>query len=186
MVKELEVIRYGDDRGYFFESWNKDSLEKQGIYVDFVQSNISKSCIMTIRGMHMQTGIHSQAKLIQVIKGGIIDFVVCVDPKNEEFGVVKKFIITDKNRKALFIPKNYLHGFIALDDDTLVTYMCDEFWHRESEISINPLSIREIQSTFDITGKIARKHSEIIISEKDAKGLDFYEFLDNVKKNGLI
>lgn len=128
---------FEDERGYFFESFNQKTFQsKTGIKVNFVQDNQSKSSKGVIRGLHFQMGDHSQAKLVQVIKGKVLD--VCVDIRrgSPTFGKHFSMILDDIDRKQLFIPKGFAHGFVVLEDDTIFCYKCDSFYNKESEAGI--------------------------------------------------
>ena len=152
---------FEDERGYFFESFNQNVFEKEtGTKVNFVQDNQSKSSKGVLRGLHFQTGDYAQAKLVQVVKGKVLD--VCVDVRKESltFGEHFSLILDDKNRKQLYIPRGFAHGFVVLEDNTIFSYKCDNFYNKASESGI-------IYN--DETLKIDWNFSEdkLIISEKD-------------------
>ncbi|AXP80590.1 dTDP-4-dehydrorhamnose 3-2C5-epimerase [Mariniflexile rhizosphaerae] len=154
---------FEDERGYFFESFNKNVFESQtGIKVSFVQDNQSKSSKGVLRGLHFQRGINAQAKLVQVIKGKVLD--VCVDLRKDSdtFGKHFSIILDDIFHKQLFIPKGFAHGFVVLEEDTIFSYKCDNFYNKASEggIIFNDESLK-------IDWKL--NEEELIISEKDMK-----------------
>ena len=128
---------FEDERGYFFESFNKQVFEKEtGISTNFVQDNQSKSNKGVLRGLHFQTGEHGQAKLVSVIKGKVMD--VCVDIRKESLTFGKHFtiILDDQEHKQLYIPRGFAHGFLVLEDDTIFSYKCDNFYNKQSESGI--------------------------------------------------
>ena len=133
----LEPTIHKDDRGLFFESYHKTNLESViGEQINFVQDNISVSKKGVLRGLHYQTGKHAQAKLVQVLKGEILDVVVDLRPESNTFGQHFKLNISSKNRKSIFIPKGMGHGFLALTDDVIFSYKCDSYYHKEAERGI--------------------------------------------------
>lgn len=126
-----------DQRGSFFESFNKKEFQEQtGIYINFVQDNQSTSSKGVLRGLHFQTGEYAQAKLVSVAKGKVLD--VCVDLRNdsETFGKHFSIILDDKNNKQLFMPRGFAHGFLVLEDNTIFTYKCDNYYNKSSEKGI--------------------------------------------------
>lgn len=128
---------FEDERGYFFESFNQKTFETEtGIKINFVQDNQSKSSKGVLRGLHFQKNEHAQAKLVQVIKGKVLD--VCVDIRKESPTCGKHFslILDDIDRKQLYIPRGFAHGFVVLEDDTIFCYKCDNFYNKEAESGI--------------------------------------------------
>ena len=126
-----------DERGYFFESFNKAQFEvKTGITTNFIQDNQSRSSAGVLRGLHFQTEEFSQAKLVRVIKGKVLD--VCVDLRKESttFGKHFSIILDNIKHKQLYIPKGFAHGFLVLDDDTIFSYKCDNYYNKTSEKGI--------------------------------------------------
>lgn len=152
---------FKDERGYFFESFNKKDFEKQtGMVTNFVQDNQSKSSKGVLRGLHFQTGEFAQAKLVSVVKGKVLD--VCVDLRKESvtFGKHVSLILDDTEFKQVFIPKGFAHGFVVLEDDTIFSYKCDAFYNKESESGI-----LFNDKTLDIDWGVSK--DQLIISEKD-------------------
>ena len=128
---------FEDERGYFFESFNQKTFETEtGIKINFVQDNQSKSSKGVLRGLHFQKNEHAQSKLVQVIKGKVLD--VCVDIRKESptFGKHFSLILDDIDRKQLYIPRGFAHGFVVLEDDTIFCYKCDNFYNKEAESGI--------------------------------------------------
>ena len=137
-LKDLLLLTpqvYNDDRGYFMESYNKMRIGKM-IKNDFVQDNESLSRKNVLRGLHLQLPPHAQAKLIRVIKGSILDVAVDLRKNSDTFGRHFKHVLSGENKKQLFIPEGFAHGFLTLEDDTLINYKCSNYYHAESESSI--------------------------------------------------
>lgn len=130
----LEPDVHIDNRGFFMECWSKSTLEKLGLYYDFVQENHAKSTIKgTLRGIHFQKGNKAQAKLVRCIKGAILDVVVDLrydSPNYREWIAVE---LSEKNKRQLLIPKGFGHGVLTLTDGTEFTYKVDEFYAPDSE-----------------------------------------------------
>lgn len=133
----LEPRVFADERGVFFESYNKEILEKvlEGP-VNFVQDNHSVSHKGVLRGLHFQGGNDAQAKLVRVISGEVIDVVVDLRPESPTFKRHYKTRLTAKENKMLFIPRGMAHGFIALQDNTLFLYKCDNYYNPKAEYGI--------------------------------------------------
>ena len=154
---------FQDERGYFFESFNKRAFEVQtGISPNFVQDNQSQSSKGVLRGLHFQTGKSAQAKLIRVIKGKVLD--VCVDVRKESptFGKYFSILLDDIEHKQLFIPQGFAHGFLVLEDDTIFSYKCDNYYNKASESGI---LFNDEKLNIDWDFPI----DEMILSEKDRK-----------------
>ena len=130
----IEPTIFRDDRGLFYESYQKDKFENQlGEKVDFVQDNVSVSKKGVLRGLHYQKGIHAQAKLIQVLKGEALDVVVDLRKGSKTFGKHFKLKISSTNKKSIFIPKGMAHGFLALTEEVIFTYKCDNYYNYMAE-----------------------------------------------------
>ena len=128
---------FEDERGMFFESFNKrDFLKKTGLQVNFVQDNHSVSKRGVLRGFHFQIGLHSQAKLVRVVRGEVLDVVVDIRKDSETFGKHYKVILSEKNNFQLFIPRGFAHGFLTLSNEAVFCYKCDNYYHKESESGI--------------------------------------------------
>ena len=137
-LKDLLLLTpqvYNDDRGYFMESYNKMRIGKM-IKNDFVQDNESLSRKNVLRGLHLQLPPHAQAKLIRVIKGSILDVAVDLRKNSDTFGQHFKHVLSGENKKQLYSPEGFAHGFLTLEDDTLINYKCSNYYHAESESSI--------------------------------------------------
>ena len=124
---------FEDDRGFFFESFNQQTFHAAGIEIDFVQDNQSFSKYGVIRGLHYQLNPHAQVKLIRVLVGKILDVAVDIRKGSPTFGKSFSIELSADNRKQLFIPNGFAHGFSVLSDHAEVLYKCDFFYSKESE-----------------------------------------------------
>lgn len=154
---------FNDNRGCFFESFNSKMFqEKTGVSVDFVQDNQSVSSKGVLRGLHFQKGNFAQAKLVRVIKGKVLD--VCVDIRKDSstFGKYFSIILDAIEHKQLYIPRGFAHGFLVLEEDTIFSYKCDNFYNKESEEGIL-FNDKKLNIDWNFQG------DQLIISEKDLK-----------------
>ena len=135
----LESRIFEDERGYFCETYSRRELESLGITADFVQDNESLSTYGVIRGLHYQKGEHAQAKLVRVLEGAVLDVAVDLRVGSPTFGRHAAVLLTGENRRQLFIPKGFAHGFAVLSDRARFAYKCDAFYAPESEGSVNAL-----------------------------------------------
>ena len=134
---------FEDNRGYFFEAYNEKSFKEGGLDVHFVQDNQSSSTFGVIRGLHFQSPPYAQQKLVRVMRGKILDVVVDIRKGSPTYGKVYTKVLSAKNKRQLFVPKGFAHGFSVLSKNAVVLYKCDEFYNKESEnknhsILINP------------------------------------------------
>lgn len=127
---------FKDDRGYFFESYNKNVFENNQINVSFVQDNQSKSDKNVLRGLHFQNPPFAQGKLVQVIKGAVLDVVVDIRKNSLTYGKSFKIELTEENKTMLYIPSGFAHGFLTLQNETIFSYKCTNFYNKESERSL--------------------------------------------------
>ena len=118
----IEPFVYNDDRGYFFESYNLKAYKDLGIDVDFVQDNQSCSKKNVLRGLHFQKPPFAQAKLVSVIKGSVMDVVVDIRKESPTYGKYFSIVLSSSNKKLLYIPEGFAHGFLTLEDDTIFSY----------------------------------------------------------------
>ena len=170
----IEPKLFRDERGYFFESFNlKDFEDKMGQKINFVQDNESFSQKGTLRGMHFQTGPWEQAKLVRVVKGAVYDVAVDIRPNSSTFGKFVGVHLTENNHQQFFIPRGFAHGFVALEDDTIFQYKCDNYYHKANEGSFR-------WNTIGIPWDNYVDLNKVIVSEKDA---DAIPFADYVKRN---
>ena len=128
---------FEDERGTFSETFNaKNFLDQTGIAVTFVQDNQSTSKYGVVRGLHFQTGVHGQTKLVRVVKGSALDVVVDLRKGSPSFGKSFSIVLSGENKKQLFVPRGFAHGFSVLEDDTVFAYKCDAYYNKESERGI--------------------------------------------------
>lgn len=166
----LEPTVFEDERGYFFESYNEAKLEQiLGYKPIFVQDNQSKSSYGVVRGLHMQKGEYSQAKLVRVVEGAVIDVVVDVRADSPTFGQSIAVELTAENKKQLFIPRGFLHGFSVISENAVFFYKCDNGYNKTSEDGVTPLDME-----LNINWKVP--FEKMIISEKDKEAQTFNDF----------
>ena len=170
----IEPQIFEDSRGFFLESYNYNTFKELGIENVFVQDNHSKSLKGVLRGLHFQKEEYSQAKLISILKGSVLDIVVDLRKDSETFGRYFAIEINEKSKRMLFIPKNFAHGFLTLEDDTEVFYKCDNFYNPKSEAGII-WNDKDLNIDWNLE-KYNIKESELIISEKDKKNTSFKEY----------
>jgi len=152
-----------DERGYFFESFNKKKFEElTKISIDFVQDNQSLSSKGVLRGLHYQTGRHQQAKLVRVVKGSVLDVCVDLRKNSSTFGQYFSIILDDSKHQQLFIPKGFAHGFLVLEDDTILNYKCDNYYNKNAESGI-------IYNDEVLNIDWKTDNTKLILSEKDNK-----------------
>lgn len=165
----IEPSVFEDERGYFFESYNEKKLEEiLGYKLNFVQDNQSKSTYGVVRGLHQQLGNSAQAKLVRAIEGTVLDVVVDARKDSPTYGQSISVELSAENKKQLFVPRGFLHGFSVLSKEAVFFYKCDNFYDKESEAGINPLD-----SELNIDWKIAKE--DMILSEKDQNAPLFNE-----------
>ena len=129
----IEPKVFKDDRGYFFESFNeKEFTEKIG-EVNFVQDNESCSSYGVLRGMHFQKPPYTQAKLVRVVDGAVLDVVMDLRKNSETYGKIWSVYLSGENKKQFFVPRGFAHGFVSLRDNTIFQYKCDNYYKKESE-----------------------------------------------------
>ena len=178
-IRDLIVIEptvFGDNRGFFLETYSKRDFLEIGISMEFVQDNHSKSKKGVLRGLHFQLK-NSQGKLVRVTNGSVLDIAVDLRRESNTFGKYFSIEISKKNRKMLFIPKGFAHGFLALENDTEIEYFCDEYYSPEFDSGIlwNDKDIN-IEWNFE---KYNLKIEDILLSEKDKKLQTFKEFVES-------
>lgn len=157
----LEPTIFKDKRGYFFESFNLEKFNSLiNKKVDFVQDNESFSSKGVLRGLHYQVGEHAQAKLVRVIKGKVLDVAVDVRENSKTFGQHVAVELSEDNKKQLFVPRGFAHGFIVLSDTAIFSYKCDNLYNKASEggIIYNDPKL-------NIDWQLPEK--ELLVSEKD-------------------
>ena len=149
-----------DERGYFYESFNEHTFKAAGIDSQFVQDNQAKSTYGVLRGLHYQTGAHAQAKLVRAISGKVLDVVVDLRPDSKTYGRSFSIIISAENKKQLFVPRGFAHGYAVLSESAEFFYKCDNFYNKEAE---GGLIYNDAQLGID--WQLASE--DIILSEKD-------------------
>ncbi len=162
----IEPRVFSDERGYFMEAFKEEDFRKHVGEVHFVQDNESKSSYGVLRGLHFQEGEYSQAKLLRVIKGRVLDVAVDLRYSSPTFGKHIKVELSEDNKRQLFIPRGFAHGFLVLSQEAIFTYKVDNVYapHAEGCLLYN-------DKTVGIDWSIA--DTEIILSEKDKRGIPF-------------
>lgn len=170
----LEPAVFKDPRGYFFEVWKKEDFENHIGKVNFIQDNESKSSYGVLRGLHYQKGEYSQAKLVRVIKGKVLDVAVDIRKGSPTFGKHVMVELSDENKRQFFIPRGFAHGFLVLSEEAVFTYKVDNIYAPQSEASI-----RWNDETLAINWPIDSK--DVLTSEKDlrAKSLNEAELFES-------
>jgi len=135
-IKDVYVIEpnvFGDDRGYFMESYSKATLAELGIKNDFVQDNEAFSTKGVLRGLHYQCGEYAQAKLVRVIQGEVLDVIVDIRPESNTYGQHFSIRLSGDNKKQMLVPRGMAHGYIVLSDTAIFAYKCDNGYNKDSE-----------------------------------------------------
>lgn len=132
----VEPQVFSDERGYFFESYNYDVFASAGIDAKFVQDNQSKSSYGVVRGLHCQTGEHAQAKLVRVLEGRVLDVAVDIREGSKTFGRYIAVELSAENKRQLYLPRGFLHGFSVLSETAVFAYKCDNFYFKASESGV--------------------------------------------------
>ncbi len=159
-LKIFEPRVFGDERGYFFESYNYDMFRSAGINNVFVQDNQSRSTRGVLRGLHYQVGAYAQAKLVRCIEGEVLDIVVDIREGSPTYGKTYSCILSAETKQQLFIPRGFAHGFIVLSEVAEFFYKCDNFYSKEHEGSI-------IYNDPTLAIDWGMAESALILSEKD-------------------
>jgi dTDP-4-dehydrorhamnose 3,5-epimerase len=139
-IKGVYIIEprvFRDARGYFFEAWKQAEFEEHIGHVDFVQDNESKSSYGVLRGLHYQKGEYSQAKLVRVIKGKVLDVAVDIRRSSPTFGQHVMVELSEDNKRQFFIPRGFAHGFLVLSQEAIFTYKVDNVYAPQSEAGIS-------------------------------------------------
>lgn len=165
----VETKVFGDNRGYFMETYEERKFAEGGITAKFVQDNQSKSTKGVLRGLHFQK-THPQAKLVRVIKGEVYDVAVDLRKDSQTYGKYVGAILSEENKKQFFIPRGFAHGFLVLSDEAEFCYKCDDFYHPEDEGGLM-WNDPEIGIDWPFDGI-----ENLNLSEKDMKNLPFNSF----------
>jgi len=157
----IEPKIWGDDRGYFFESYSaRDFAAKTGLDITFVQDNESKSRFGVLRGLHFQYPPYTQSKLVRVIKGRVLDVAVDIRKGSPTYGQYVSCELTAENHRQFFVPKGMAHGFVVLSEEAVFQYKCDEFYHPEAEGAI-AWDDKDLNIDWPIPA------TDVVLSEKD-------------------
>lgn len=159
-LKIFEPQVWKDDRGYFYEAFNQQRFEEAGITVPFVQDNQARSTRGVLRGLHYQVGDMAQAKLVRVLEGEVLDMVVDIRPGSATYGKWFSLRLSAENKRQLFVPRGFAHGYLVLSSTAEFFYKCDNFYSKAHEggILFNDAKLG-IDWEFDL--------NEVILSEKD-------------------
>lgn len=170
-LKDVWVIEpkvFEDERGYFMESFKKNAFEEYVGKIEFIQDNESKSVRGVLRGLHYQSGEFSQAKLVRALKGCVLDVIVDLRKSSPTFGKHLAIELSEDNKKQLFVPRGFAHGFLVLSEDAIFSYKVDNIYSPANEATLlwnDP--------ALDIDWKI--DENELILSAKDKVGQLFSE-----------
>lgn len=170
-IEGLLIIQpkvFADDRGYFFEAYNKKVLEEKGVIVDFVQDNQSLSQKGVLRGLHFQNQPYAQGKLVSVIKGAVLDVAVDIRKNSTTYGQHYALELNETNKTMFWIPPGFAHGFLTLQDNTIFSYKCSNYYNKSAEDAI---------LWNDKTINIKWGIENPILSEKDQKAQVFSTFI---------
>ena len=170
-MQDLVIIHpaiYTDERGYFFEGYNKAKFHENGITCNFIQDNQSFSTRGVIRGLHLQINPFAQAKLVRVLQGEILDVVVDLRKNSATYGQQFSMVLSDENKKQLMVPPGFAHGFSVLSETASVLYKVDQLYHKDSE-----RGIKYNDATLAIDWQV--NPDEVVVSEKDLILPDFNE-----------
>jgi len=163
-VKLIEPDVFEDERGFFYESFNQHEFNNAvGQEISFVQDNQSKSKKGVLRGLHYQKSPFAQGKLVRVISGQVFDVAVDIRDSSETYGNWVAEVLTGENKKQLWIPEGFAHGFLSLEDDTVFSYKVSNYYSRPHEVSINPF-LKEFSITWP--------RLDYLLSDKDLKACD--------------
>ncbi len=163
-IKDVYIITpkvFGDERGYFMETYSAKEFADAGLNYNFVQDNQSSSFKGVLRGLHFQKN-HPQAKLVRVLKGEVFDVAVDLRADSETYGQCVGARLSEENKKQLMIPRGFAHGFLVLSDHAEFAYKCDDFYHPEDEGGI-------MYNDPDVNIKWPEIDIEYTLSEKDGK-----------------
>ncbi len=171
-LKGLFIIKpkvHMDSRGYFFESFNQKEFERNiGTQIHFCQDNQSKSMKNVLRGLHFQNPSNAQGKLVRVLNGSVLDVAIDIRKNSSTYGQHFKMTLDNKDFNMLYIPEGFAHGFATLEDNTIFSYKCTNFYHKESEDCI-------LWNDNDLN--IDWGIDQPILSEKDQFGKKFSSFV---------
>jgi dTDP-4-dehydrorhamnose 3,5-epimerase len=170
-IEGLLIIKpkvFEDERGYFYESYNEQAYQQNGIAMNFVQDNQSKSKRGVLRGLHFQNPPFAQGKLIRVLSGCVFDVAVDIRKDSETYGQWHSVILSEDNKLQYWIPPGFAHGFLTLENDTILSYKCTELYNKGAEESIR---------WNDPDLKISWSYYDPILSDKDKDATLFKDFV---------
>ncbi len=162
-IRDLIIFEpqvFGDERGYFYESYNEETFMKAGVKARFVQDNQAFSCRNVLRGLHYQVGEMAQAKLVRCVQGAVYDVAVDIRPDSPTYGQWEGVLLTAENHRQFFVPRGFAHGYAVVSDTAIFAYKCDNFYSRAHEggVLFNDKNLN-IDWQIDL--------NEAILSEKD-------------------
>ena len=159
----IEPTKHGDERGYFVETFRQDKLEDAlGFKINFIQDNETKSTKGVLRGLHFQLVPHAQSKLVRVIEGEVLDVAVDIRRGSPSFGQHVAVKLSDVNKKQIFIPRGFAHGFVVLTDTATLTYKVDNYYSPECD---RGLAFNDIDLNID--WRLTKQ--ELLLSDKDTQ-----------------
>ena len=164
---------FEDDRGYFCETWNYENLKELGFDIEMSQDNESCSKKGVLRGLHYQWD-KPMGKLVRVIKGSVYDVCVDIRKNSPTYGCYIKVLLSDENKRQLWVPAGFAHAILSLEEDTIVSYKCSNVYNQEAESGLNPFD-----EELNINWTIPRE--EMILSSKDLKAQSFSSYKNNPK-----
>jgi dTDP-4-dehydrorhamnose 3,5-epimerase len=166
----IEPDVFEDARGFFYESYREDIFAQNGITTKFVQDNHSRSTKGVLRGLHYQVGQKAQTKLVRVVRGEVFDVAVDIRKGSKTFGKYVGQVLSEKNKRMMYIPPGFAHGYLTLEDNTEFLYKCSDFYSPSHERGL-------IWNDSDINIQWPKLKADYILSEKDGK----YPFLKDLK-----
>ena len=175
----IEPQIFGDHRGYFMETYNKNKFPKQFEHIQFVQDNESKSCYGVLRGLHYQLPPYSQTKLVRVIEGSVLDIAVDIRKGSTTFGQHVSVELSGENKRQLLVPRGFAHGFLVTSKTAIFSYKCDNYYSVEHD-----RGILYNDPALNIDWQLNEK--DFILSEKDIKqpllkdAIDLFNFNVNL------
>ena len=169
----IEPKVFGDERGYFFESYNHEQFKKNGLNYNFIQDNESFSKLGTLRGLHFQKGEFAQAKLVRAVSGSILDVVVDLRPNSKTFGKKLEIELNEVNKRSVIVPRGFAHGFIVLSETALFAYKCDNIYNPSAEGGI-AYNDKDLKIDWRVPS------DKMILSEKDQRNESFVNFRESL------
>lgn len=178
-IRDLYVIEptvFGDNRGFFMETYSKKDFNEIGLTMDFVQDNHSKSKKGVLRGLHFQTK-YTQGKLVRVTKGSVYDVAIDLRKNSETFGKWYGVELTEENKKMFYIPEGFAHGFLTLEDETEFQYKCTDYYAPEFDSGVL-WNDKDINIEWNLE-KYGLNEETILLSEKDKTQQTLLQFIES-------